>query len=100
MSRESDVRKGKEFSWKTKKEVKDAQKGRCALCGQIVPLQVHHCVPCSRDGTGDRTNAIALCERDHRRADTLTLKYGVPFEEIMEQGVWYYVKSPLYPKVR
>ena len=51
--------------WKTSKNVRTREKGKCFYCGAPA-TQVHHIVPLSRGGTNSMTNMVLVCERCHR----------------------------------
>lgn len=83
-----------------RKQVRERQAYRCALCGGHHPpgsegcISVHHIRPRSKKGTDNPGNLVGLCRGPgtnecHDKVDYLTLKYEVPFEQIMEQGVEY-----------
>jgi len=67
------------FSNSTKREVIEAQGGRCADCGKIGHLQCHHKVPQSLGGRDTKENAVALCRDDHLFWDNSTLRDGIMY---------------------
>lgn len=93
-------RKPRGFSDWLKDEIIAEQKGKCAICGEKGHLTIHHKVPRCEGGNGDKKNGVALCRgngtcRCHDKVDYLTVEKGVPFEQIMQEGLDYYLSQ--YP---
>lgn len=91
-----DFEKRIRFSGGVRKEIKDEQDDCCQICGERGHLTIHHKKPIVQGGCGDKTNGVGLCRGEdtkncHDIADTLTIRYGVPFEQIMEQGIEYWI---------
>jgi len=97
------------LSHKLRKLVRERQEYRCALCGAHHPpgdkagcISVHHKTPFSRGGGSEPSNLIGLCRGGedcnncHDHVDYLTLEHNIPYEQILEEGVEYYLT--LYPK--
>lgn len=42
--------------------------GRCANCGAVDGLEIHHIVPLSKGGTNTKTNIVTLCWKCHAAA--------------------------------
>lgn len=74
------------FSTKIRHEVRERQKGVCAMCGQSAFLQIHHIVPQCQEGPDVIENAIGLCEDCHREADFEALKLHIYLEPIHGEG--------------
>lgn len=60
---------GLTFSEDTKQYVREAQHGKCHMCGVEKPLQIHHRKRRSDGGTRDRSNAVGLCNDCHKIVD-------------------------------
>mgnify|MGYP003732438903 CR=1 FL=1 len=57
----------KSFDWK--KEIKENQGYRCAMCGKKFrekELQIHHCRNRSKGGESSKENCCAVCLECHR----------------------------------
>lgn len=64
-----------------KESIRKKQRGICASCGEKPKkLQVHHKQPLSMGGSDLEENGVGLCEPDHKIADYLAIKHGIPYE--------------------
>lgn len=94
-------KEAKKFPQEIRHLVIERQDNRCALCGWFGNLSVHHCIPRSQGGKNLQENAVALCRGEktpncHDAVDYLTLEHNIPFEQIMTEGLDYYLQ--MYPK--
>lgn len=82
------------FTKEIREQIRHEQQNRCALCGAETHLTIHHKQPQSEGGPSTRDNAVGLCRTpcdDH--IDHLTINKRIPFEQIMERGVSYYLQG-------
>jgi len=72
-------RGGAYFVTSIREAVRARAKGHCELCGAAARLDVDHIVPISEGGSGDITNAQAICRPCHKRktADEWRRRKGV-----------------------
>lgn len=83
-----------EFPKGLRKALRKEAKGVCTICGKAGNLEVHHCVPISRNGTKERHNALCVCPACHRVLDDLALHEGKYYPEVlMEPGVEYIIEK-------
>ena len=61
--------KEREFTPEVKYEIKKETHFRCALCGSSYHLTIHHCIPMSMGGSGEKTNGVAVCPPCHQLLD-------------------------------
>lgn len=95
------------FPEKVRKEVRKAQGGRCADCGQqghlechhIIPRQFHRRVGLTAQETQCRHNAVGLCADCHGKWDRLATREGVFFCE-MAAGREYPLPRNMARKLR
>lgn len=66
------------FSKMVRDEVKENYNNQCAMCGKLA-FHVHHVQPRARGGRNVITNALLLCNDDHKKvhADETLLKYWI-----------------------
>lgn len=90
------VHKEGEFPFTVRKQVRQEQKNRCAWCGEVGCLQVHHVIPRCMGGVGKRENAVALCrDKCHPVFDRLALEHHIFFTQVvMEEGKKYPLPLP------
>lgn len=86
------------FTGNIRKKIKKEQGGRCQICGDEGHLTIHHKNPIVKGGRGDIENGVGLCrgpdtKNCHDIADILTIKHGIPFEQIMQEGVEYWINK-------
>lgn len=86
------------FSPGVRNEVRDEQGDRCAICGEKGHLSIHHKQPLSKGGKSTIDNAVGLCRGDgtnncHDMIDYMTIREGESWEEIMQEGVFYYPRK-------
>ena len=85
-----------------KREVRERQAYRCALCGDQHPpgsrgcISVHHVKARAHGGTNNPGNLVGLCRGEgsndcHNLVDMLTFEHGVRFDQLMEPGIIYAV---------
>lgn len=96
-------RAGGKFPHLVKEQIRAAQAHRCAICGSEGHLTVHHIQPKSQGGTNGIDNALGVCRTPcHDALDYLTVEQHVPFEQIMEVGIAYFLSeypSPIIKQV-
>jgi hypothetical protein len=69
------------FPKELKIQIRKEQDNICAKCERKVKkLQIHHKIPQSMGGSDERSNAVGLCDKDHKVADDLALNYGIIFK--------------------
>lgn len=78
--------------------IKDRQENRCAICGETGHLSIHHKTPYSQTHDNSPDNLVALCRGEetnncHDKVDYLTIEHGIGFEQIMEEGLNYYLQQ-------
>lgn len=69
----SKERRHREFSKQTKRDIRNEQDGRCAICGSKAHLQIHHIKPISHGGGKDKENAVGVCAYCHKKLDNEAL---------------------------
>ena len=90
------------LSHQLRKNVRERQHYRCALCGQQHPpggsgcISVHHVLPRARGGRDNPDNLVGLCRGEgtnecHDLIDHLTFEHGTRYDQLMEPGIEYAV---------
>lgn len=83
-----------EFPKGLRKALRKEAKGVCTICGKAGSLEVHHCVPISRNGTKEKHNALCVCPACHQVLDKLALQEGIYYPEVlMSPGVEYIISQ-------
>lgn len=82
----------REFSEPIKQHIIEQQNHKCLNCGSAGHLTVHHQIPKCHSGGSQETNGVGLCRGNgtnncHDKADLLTIRYGVPFSRMAEEGI-------------
>lgn len=88
----------KKFSEYDREEIRRKQGHKCAICEKHLEkggLEIHHIVPLSHGGLGNRENGLGVCRKPcHEVLDEFALNKRIYFPEvIMEPGFWYSINE-------
>ena len=83
----------REFTPELKWQIKAEQGFKCGVCNKRLHLSVHHILPMSMGGSGERENGVGVCQKCHQRLD----QRAVTQHKFYPEGIfWDRVEDHVY----
>ena len=88
------IEQGNGFGTNKKRQIKNEQAGRCAICGVESHLTIHHILPRAHGGTNAKLNGLGVCrEPCHDVLDIYAKRNKYYPEVLMEKGFWHQISK-------